>query len=171
MSLINLEPFVFGGKPHFPSEMTTDGNFLNSWAEFERSSEVKRVSDSLKSQNFPLRFLGITQFGPENFIYWLGLLIPNQDFPLPKDWLKLNLPGGPGFALQNAAPANQVLPIRAELDAVYQSAQKEEVALPQNISHTTKPYFIEQLSLDNSAIPENWAYFVYQSLEEDPLED
>ena len=146
MSLINLEPFVFGGKPHFPSEMTTDGNFLNSWAEFQRSSEVKRVSDSLK-------------------------LIPNQDFPLPKDWLKLNLPGGPGFALQNAAPANQVLPIRAELDTVYQSAQKEEVALPQNISHTTKPYFIEQLSLDNSAIPENWAYFVYQSLEEDPLED
>ncbi|MGL5884571.1 MAG: hypothetical protein ACRCY2_00860, partial [Bombilactobacillus sp.] len=109
-----------GGKPHFPSEMTTDGSFVDSWAEFQQSSEVKKISESLKSQNFPLRFLGITQFGPENFIYWLGLLIPNHDFALPKDWLKLNLPGGPGFALHNAAPTNQILPIRAELDAVYQ---------------------------------------------------
>lgn len=171
MSLINLAPFCFGGKPHFPDEMAADGSFATAWNEFQQSPVIKTVMAQLRRQNLPINWLGITQFGPENFVYWMGLLIPNRDWQLPKDWLKLELPGGPGFALPHAAPATSWLPIQAALAAVYQAAQKEQITLPQNISYTAKPYFVEQLSFEDPQTPQYWTYFVYQGQEEAPLED
>ncbi|BDR57314.1 hypothetical protein [Xylocopilactobacillus apis] len=172
MSKIKIDSFLFGGEPHFPSELDEDGSFQSAWNEFYNSSEFNEVINQLKGQHFPLRALGITQFGPENFMYWVGLELPSDKFEIPEKWMKLELPAGTAYEEKRLDLGWRELPVEFSINLVYNAADKEQAKLPTNISYTDKPYFVERIKLNEDlSEPKEHQYFIYEGIEEEPLED
>lgn len=172
MAAENIETFSIGAVPHFPAEIDTDGSFQSVWSTFYKSAEFNDFFNRLVALNVPLEVYSITQFAPENFIQWFGLLIPDQNVSLPSGWLNLDLPAGEGVWAEEKNLGWKVLPVEFAIQLVYNSANKDNVKLPNRISHSDKPYLIEKINLTKDLVePQKHRYFIYQGTEEEMFED
>lgn len=160
MTSNEIKDFKFCGKPHFPNEMDPDGSFQSVWTSFYQSDEYRELANK-----YSLQLMGITQFGSENFIYWVGAKVTDEKIVFPKSWMSFDLPGGSGFWVEKHNLQFRSLPLEFSLRLVYNAAEKEHFKLPINISHTDKPYFVEEIDSDVHR------YFIYDGIEEEIFED
>ena len=145
-----LDKVTFVGRPFPDSLIDEQKTFTQANMQMESDPVFQKF---LKDNNLENNRANMVVFGPENFMYWYGVLAPNVE----------NIPGGlMKFELQKAKVAqeesdNQSLsafsmPLNATIQAFLKKLIENGVKVYENIGDSDTPYVVQDLDLGNKKL-------------------
>lgn len=152
MQTKEIKKMNFVGRPFMPAMMDENKSFTGANQELEQNQDFQKfIKDNHLSQR-----ASMVVFGPENFMYWYGVLV-DPDVAVPQSLMKFTLPSAkiaqeevPGNLSQFSMPLNYILP------EFFQKLAEAGVKVYENPGDSNTPYFIQKYDSDDQKVKKIW---------------
>lgn len=148
----NIEKKLFVGRP-FPDAMM---NEQKSFTEVNQQMENDEVFQKfLADNNLENKRTVMVVFGPENFMYWYGVLV--GDIEVPTGLMKFELPKAEVAEIeqenQNLVFFN--LPLNGTMPEFIHKIVSDDIEVYQNIGDSDTPYVTWDLDMDTKKLTQD----------------
>lgn len=145
-----VEKKVFVGTPFPDSMMDAQKSFSESNKMVEENDTFKQF---LKENDLENKRTAMVVFGPENFMYWYGV-ITDGDIEVPKGLMKFELPKAEVAeeVIENSNPVFFDLPLNSVLPEFIKKVAESGVEVYENMGDSPVPYIVEDMDLDNKKL-------------------
>lgn len=144
------EQITFVGRPFSDQLIDEQKSYNNCNLEMEQDQQFQQF---LTKNNLSGRRSSMVVFGPENFMYWYGVLVPNK-VDLPQGLMKYTLPKAQ-VAIEELEQQNQSVfgqPLNMVIPQFLQTVRQEGVQTYENPGDSLTPYFVQNLNLDTKKL-------------------
>ncbi|TSO25978.1 hypothetical protein [Lactobacillus sp. LL6] len=145
-----VEKKVFVGTPFPDGMMDAQKSFAESNKLVENNDTFKKF---LEDNNLENKRSAMIVFGPENFMYWYGV-ITDGSLEVPKGLIKYELPKAEVAEeiIENSNPVFFDLPLNSVLPEFIKKITESGVQVYENIGDSPVPYIVEDMDLDNKKL-------------------
>ncbi|KRL91553.1 hypothetical protein [Lactobacillus kalixensis] len=144
---------IFIGKVFMPSMMDEQKSFAAANMEAENDEILQKFLADNKLDN---KRAIMYAFGAESFMYWYGV-VTEKPVEVPKGLMKYELPEGEVVEeKENGAIASFNMPANFIVKGFFEKVVNEGIAVYENPGDSPKPYFVEELDMDQSEIIGTW---------------
>ncbi|MGX4763170.1 hypothetical protein [Holzapfeliella sp. JNUCC 72] len=131
----------FIGKVAMPSMLEANGSFYSQFQELEDSQVLNQLDET---NQLAKNRSSLIVFGPENYMYWQGLVYEGELAELPKGLMSYDLPESTVATMsQEIADYQFHTPLSFELTQAFDSAKKAGIEIPANLGLSEHPYFLQ----------------------------
>lgn len=154
MNTKNLDEMIFIGRP-FPDRMMDEHRtFTKANSQMEADRDFQ---DFLKENNLERKRSIMIVFGPENFMYWYGVLVKDDVDNIPKTMMKYKLPAAQVAELENSGSLNNFnLPLNFVVPDVFKKLADAGIEIYENPGDSNTPYLIQDVNLDSKSLKQIW---------------
>lgn len=148
----NIEKKLFVGRPFPDSMMDERKSFTQSNQEMENNEVFQKF---LADNNLENKRTVMVVFGPENFMYWYGVLV--DDVEVPAGLMKFELPKAE-VAEEEQENQNMVffdLPLNGTMPEFIQKVTSEGIEVYQNVGDSPTPYVVWDLDLNTKKLTQD----------------
>lgn len=146
---------TFIGKIFMPNMMDEQKAFTSSNIEMENDEEFKNfLKDNQLEDKRSIMFV----FGPENFMYWYGVIVDGDtEVEVPSSFMKYDLPEGKVVEeKEKGALASFNVPASFLVQPFFEKVISEKIPVYENPGDSPKPYLVEDLNLNKGEITSTW---------------
>lgn len=138
----------FIGKVAMPSMLEANGSFYSQFQELEDSQVLNQLDETNQlSKNRS----SLVVFGPENYMYWQGLVYEGELAELPKGLMSYDLPESTVATMSQEISDYQFhTPLNFEVNQAFASAKKAGIEIPANLGLSEQPYLLQRYVGDAS---------------------
>lgn len=166
MQETTINKLSFIGQPYTASMMDENGSYYSVYQELEANEDFASFDETnelAKNRAY------LVIFGPENFMFWQGMLYQSKDeITVPAGLFKYDLPEGD--VVKDVRPGSEIifsLPVGLTLQSLLDGVKKAGIDIPANLGLSEKPYLINGLNLEDN---EQFTY-VYKGATIDDVND
>lgn len=145
-----IEKKTFVGRAFPDSMMDAQRTFSEANKQVEENETFKKF---LADNHLQDKRTSMVVFGPENFVYWYGVLV-DSDLEVPSGLLKYDLPKAE-VAEETSENQNIVffdLPLNTVVPEFLQKVANSGVEVYENIGDSPVPYVVFDMNLDNKKL-------------------
>lgn len=145
-----LDKVTFVGRPFPDSLIDEQKTFAQANMQMESDPVFQKF---LKDNNLENNRANMVVFGPENFMYWYGVLAPNVE-NIPSGLMKFELPKAEVAQEEsdNQSLSSFSMPLNATIQAFLKKLIENGVKVYENVGDSDTPYVIQDLDLDNKKL-------------------
>lgn len=145
-----LDKVTFVGRPFPDSLIDEQKTFTQANMQMESDPVFKKF---LKDNNLENNRANMVVFGPENFMYWYGVLAPNVE-NIPSGLMKFELPKAEVAQEEsdNQSLSAFSMPLNATIQALLKKLIENGVKVYENVGDSDTPYVVQDLDLDNKKL-------------------
>lgn len=153
MAKEKVASLTFIGRPFPNSMMDEHRSFNKTNMQMENDEEFR---DFLTKNGFENNRSTMIAFGPENFMYWYGVLT-DKEVAVPKGMMKYVLPEGEIAVEESAGDlSNFSLPQNYIVPTFFDKLEKEGIKVYENPGDSDTPFFVQDLDLKNKKLRQIW---------------
>lgn len=151
----NIEKKTFVGRPFPDSMMDGQKTFTESNAQIENDQVFQKF---LKDNNLENKRSSMVVFGPENFMYWYGVLVdPDKAQDLPAGLMKFDLPAAEVASVESDGAINAFdVPLNFVIPTFFKKLADKGIELYENPGDSNTPYLVQDLDLANNQLVQSW---------------
>lgn len=145
----DIEEVTLIGRAFPDSLMDNSGTFAGCNQSLE---EDEAFQNFIKENHLESSRASLLAFGPENFMYWYGVLVPGKHDAV-KGLLKFNLPASEVFeseSNENVAYFDMPLPI--EIPHFLDEADKEGIEYDRNLGNSDMPFILRSMNMETKKL-------------------
>lgn len=145
-----LDKVTFVGRPFPDSLIDEQKTFAQANMQMESDPVFQKF---LKDNNLENNRANMVVFGPENFMYWYGVLAPNVE-NIPSGLMKFELPKAEVAQEEsdNQSLSSFSMPLNATIQAFLKKLIENGVKVYENVGDSDTPYVVQDLDLDNKKL-------------------
>lgn len=145
-----LDKVTFVGRPFPDSLIDEQKTFTQANMQMESDPVFQKF---LKDNNLENNRANMVVFGPENFMYWYGVLAPNVE-NIPSGLMKFELPKAEVAQEEsdNQSLSAFSMPLNATIQAFLKKLIENGVKVYENVGDSDTPYVVQDLDLDNKKL-------------------
>ena len=145
-----LDKVTFVGRPFPDSLIDEQKTFTQANMQMESDPVFQKF---LKDNNLENNRANMVVFGPENFMYWYGVLAPNVE-NIPSGLMKFELPKAEVAQEEsdNQSLSSFSMPLNATIQAFLKKLIENGVKVYENVGDSDTPYVVQDLDLDNKKL-------------------
>ncbi|MDF7669371.1 MULTISPECIES: hypothetical protein [unclassified Lactobacillus] len=147
------EELTFVGRPFPDAMMDQEKSFSGCNLKMENDPVFRKF---LKANHLSNKRSSLVVFGPENFMYWYGVIVP-EGVEVPATLMKFVLPqtqvARVELPKQSLAFFNQ--PLNFVLPKLIQEVTEEGIQVYENMGDSTTPYILQSLDLDTKKLSQD----------------
>lgn len=145
-----LDKVTFVGRPFPDSLIDEQKTFTQANMQMESDPVFQKF---LKDNNLENNRANMVVFGPENFMYWYGVLAPNVE-NIPSGLMKFELPKAEVAQEEsdNQSLSAFSMPLNATIQAFLKKLIENGVKVYENIGDSDAPYVVQDLDLGNKKL-------------------
>lgn len=145
-----LDKVTFVGRPFPDSLIDEQKTFAQANMQMESDPVFQKF---LKDNSLENNRANMVVFGPENFMYWYGVLAPNVE-NIPSGLMKFELPKAEVAQEEsdNQSLSSFSMPLNATIQAFLKKLIENGVKVYENVGDSDTPYVVQDLDLDNKKL-------------------
>lgn len=148
-----IEEKVFVGRPFMGTMMDERRTFTQTNMEMENDETLQKF---LKDNNLENRRSVLIVYGPENFMYWYGILV-DPDVEVPNGLMKYVLPKAEiAEEKEDGNLSSFSLPLNYIVPNFFDKLEKRGIKVFANPGDSETPYLIQDLDMDAKKLTKIW---------------
>lgn len=144
------EQITFVGRPFSDQLIDEQKSYHNCNLEMEQTQQFQQF---LTENNLSSSRSSMVVFGPENFMYWYGVLA-SEVTDLPQGLMKFTLPKAQ-VAVEEREQQNQAIfnqPLNMIIPQFLQTVREQGIQTYENPGDSLTPYFVQTLNLETKKL-------------------